>query len=125
MGDFNDEPENTSLSQVLGALPLTGADRPNELINLMYKEKKKWNEGTIRYQGQWSVFDQFIVSGNLARVDGKSRNLQAEAHIFKGNFLVENDDRYLGEKLMRTYSGPRYLGGFSDHLPVYLDLYRR
>ena len=125
MNDFNDEPENHSLSQVLRAPPPTGADSPGELINLMYPEKKKWNDGTIRYQGQWSVFDQFIVSGNLAGVDGNSRNLQAEAHIFKGDFLVENDDRYLGEKLKRTYAGPRYLGGFSDHLPVYLDLYRK
>jgi exonuclease III len=124
MGDFNDEPENTSLSQVLAARPADSDAGADDLINLMYAERKKSGEGTIKYQGQWSVFDQFIVSGNLAGISGKDHPLRAEAHIFKGDFLVESDDRYLGEKLKRTYSGPRYLGGFSDHLPVYLDLNR-
>jgi len=34
------------------------------------------------------------------------------------------DEVYYGKKLFRTYIGPRYFGGFSDHLPVYIDLAR-
>jgi hypothetical protein len=45
------------------------------------------------------------------------------ANIFSQGFLLEEDERALGVKPSRTYSGPRYLGGFSDHLPVYLDLW--
>ncbi len=44
------------------------------------------------------------------------------AHIFNADFLLENDETYLGKKPFRTYAGFRYLGGFSDHLPVFLDL---
>ncbi len=35
-------------------------------------------------------------------------------------YRVTEDERYLGVKPYRTYSGPRYLGGYSDHLPVYI-----
>ena len=45
-----------------------------------------------------------------------------EAHIFKADFLLEDDDRYYGKKPYRTNVGPRYIGGFSDHLPIYIDL---
>jgi hypothetical protein len=44
------------------------------------------------------------------------------ANIFSGRFLLEQDKRYLGLQPYRTYAGPRYIGGFSDHLPVYIDL---
>jgi hypothetical protein len=122
MGDFNDEPDNISLSKVLSARPISDNAGKDDLINLMYKRKKSWHEGTLKYQGQWSVFDQFIVSGNLVQTDKDEKILHAEAHIFTADFLVENDEKYLGRKLKRTYAGPRYLGGFSDHLPIYLDL---
>ena len=45
-----------------------------------------------------------------------------EAIIFDAGFLLEEDEKYYGKKPFRTYLGPRYHGGFSDHLPVYLDL---
>ncbi|MBL7105412.1 MAG: endonuclease, partial [Bacteroidales bacterium] len=44
------------------------------------------------------------------------------AKIFNPDFLFEEDMKYLGIKPFRTYSGPKYQGGFSDHLPIYLDL---
>jgi endonuclease/exonuclease/phosphatase family metal-dependent hydrolase len=122
MGDFNDEPDKESLARVLNALPVNTDREPADLVNLMYSEEIRWDEGTIKYQGQWSIFDQFIVSGNLVSISDETQPILAEAHIFKGNFLTEKDDRNLGDKLKRTYAGPRYLGGFSDHLPIYLDL---
>jgi hypothetical protein len=122
MGDFNDEPDKESLARVLNALPFKMDRGPADLVNLMYSEAIRWDEGTIKYQGQWSIFDQFIVSGNLVRVSDETQSILAEAHIFKGEFLTEKDDRNMGDKLKRTYAGPRYLGGFSDHLPIYLDL---
>lgn len=125
MGDFNDEPDKESLSSILAAKPYPNNCGNTDLINLMYPKERQWNEGTIKYQGQWSIFDQFIVSGNLVRKSDESMALFADAHIFKGDFLLEKDDRNLGEKLKRTYSGPRYIGGFSDHLPIYLDLRKK
>jgi hypothetical protein len=39
-------------------------------------------------------------------------------HINDAPFLLEEDKKYGGMKPRRTYLGPRYLGGFSDHLPL-------
>jgi hypothetical protein len=33
-------------------------------------------------------------------------------------FLLEDDEKYGGKKPYRTYLGPKYLGGYSDHLPL-------
>jgi hypothetical protein len=45
-----------------------------------------------------------------------------EAHIFKADFLTEKDEKYGGIRPFRTNLGPRYIGGFSDHFPIYIDL---
>jgi hypothetical protein len=42
--------------------------------------------------------------------------------IFIPDYLLEKDERYLGVKPMRTYRGYHYHGGYSDHLPVLLEL---
>ena len=122
MGDFNDEPENESLKQVLLAHTDTLPSSDTGLYNLMGIRNKIRKEGTLKYRDQWSTFDQFVVSGAL--INGKTgikagiRNVR----IFRSSFLLEEDNTYFGEKLNRTYSGPKYHGGFSDHLPVRLEI---
>jgi hypothetical protein len=44
--------------------------------------------------------------------------------ICRSAFLLEEDNTYFGDKLNRTYSGPKYKGGFSDHLPIRLEIYQ-
>jgi hypothetical protein len=43
--------------------------------------------------------------------------------IFEAGFLLVADDKYTGFKPFRTYEGFRYEGGFSDHLPIFIDIY--
>ncbi len=43
--------------------------------------------------------------------------------IFRHGYLLEYDEIYMGEKLRKTLSGPRYLSGVSDHLPVLLKIF--
>lgn len=112
MGDFNDYPHDRSLSQVLKAQrPAEGKGNPspNDLYNLSYEIKP----GTYRYQGEWNTLDHLIVTGNM---------LPAHGRIFMPEWLLEKDNTYGGYKPFRTYQGPRYLGGYSDHLPVFADL---
>jgi hypothetical protein len=125
MGDFNDEPDKESLLQVLKALPFEKDGKPSELVNLMYSGEIRWNEGTIKYQGQWSIFDQIIVSGNMIKGSSGLSTSFEDAHIYEGTFLTSGDNKNFGVKLNRTYTGPRYTGGFSDHLPVYIDIWKR
>ena len=106
MGDFNDEPWDESLKLL---------DRSDfHLINLMKEMKQEGQEGTIKYKSQWYFFDQILVSSNISS--------RCEAFIYRPHFLIMRDDRYLGNKPFRTYSGPGYIGGYSDHLPVFMKL---
>jgi predicted extracellular nuclease len=122
MGDFNDEPENESLERVLNArcdtLPLCDT----MLYNLMGIRNRIRPEGTLKFRDQWSTFDQFIVSGALMTGSSGLKAGYRQAGAFRSGFLLEEDNTWLGEKLNRTYTGPKYHGGFSDHLPVRLDI---
>jgi endonuclease/exonuclease/phosphatase family metal-dependent hydrolase len=117
MGDFNDEPKNRSLKEVLQAVEYETFKNGNELVNLSYN----WKQGTIKFRQTWSVFDQIIVSGNLLNPRGRhtSPNL---AKVVALPFLFEDDPKFKGKRLNRTYIGFKYNGGFSDHLPLLLKL---
>ncbi|MCD4745212.1 MAG: endonuclease/exonuclease/phosphatase family protein [Bacteroidales bacterium] len=122
MGDFNDEPDKESLAQVLNAKNDTLDLKINDLFNLMFEYHKNWKTGTHKFQEAWGVLDQFIVSAALLKRKNGLRLSPDKAQIFKVDFLMEKDPKHLGYKPFRTYSGPKYSGGYSDHLPIYLDL---
>ena len=100
MGDFNDGPSSPVMKKLCS---------DGRLVNLMQGKK----EGTYRYRGAWEILDQFLVSENV-----RMKNAEVLLHPF----LLEEDEKYGGNKPFRTYNGMRYQGGFSDHLPIILDL---
>lgn len=122
MGDFNDHPDNKSLSRTLQAKRVTAQPNTKGLYNLFYHRMKEPDFGSYKYQGRWEVLDQFIVGGNMLTETNPIVVVDRNAHIFQADFLLEEDTRYYGKKPFRTNLGPRYLGGFSDHLPIYMDL---
>lgn len=119
MGDFNDTPTNKSLYQSLGAKSLE--DKNSQLVNLMYPYEKQ-GIGTYKFRNQWNLLDQFIVSRNLTDNIGALKITQKSAKIFDVDWLKEDDPTYPGKRLNRTFLGPRYKGGYSDHFPIYLDI---
>lgn len=122
-GDFNDYPHNKSINKVLNASQEFDQIIDNELYNLssfLYKSK---NVGTYKYQGEWGVLDQFIVSGNLLDKENKVFTSLDDIYIFDADFLLEPDEGYFGYKPNRTFIGYKYNGGYSDHLPTYLILH--
>ncbi len=122
MGDFNDHPDDKSLSRVLGAQKLSHPVTAKGLYNLFYHRMKEIDFGTYKFQGRWEVLDQFIVSGDLLSATSSVVLKNNEATVFNADFLLEEDKK--GKKRpYRTYMGPVYKGGFSDHLPIYIDLY--
>ena len=103
MGDFNDTPDQTVFSVLSPGL-----------VNLALPLHRR-GEGTIRYQGRWEMIDQAWVSPPLAA--------GARLEAVRIPFLLVQDSAHPGEKPLRTYSGPRYLGGVSDHLPILLKIH--
>jgi exonuclease III len=121
MGDFNDNPEDESLFEVLKAKKADESILGNQLYNLFF-DKKRVNSGTLKYQSQWFVFDQIIVSGSLLTTKSGIYTRPENAKIVALPFLLEHDEKFGGKKPFRTYYGFSYNGGFSDHLPVLLEL---
>ncbi len=122
MGDFNDYPNNKSIFNVLKARSLNYHLEEKELYNMFFHRIKEQDFGTLKYQGEWDILDQFIVSGNLLMMNNRIKIDNNEAHIFSADFLSEKDEKYGGVRPYRTNLGPRYIGGFSDHYPIFMDL---
>jgi predicted extracellular nuclease len=122
MGDFNDEPNDKSLTEGLHAQTEIVLPMPGILYNLSAGYKKKHRIGTNKFQGRWGMLDQFIVSGELLKETMGFTTYPGSFSVFAASFLLTTDDNYSGSEPFRTYKGPVYSGGFSDHLPIVLDL---
>lgn len=125
MGDFNDCAEDDSMLIGLSALVSDTVRSANCIVNLFNKRARLGFEGSLKHEHRWQIFDQILVSGNML-IDTSGLHYEDQsARIFAPSFLLESDKRYSGQKTYRTYLGPRYIGGFSDHLPVYIDVINR
>jgi len=117
MGDFNDYPDNRSMTEIMNCEP--GASQM--LTNMTYRFHAE-GIGTYNYRGEWGMLDQFIVSdGLLFSAEGCATSDSAVA-VFKEDWMM-----YFPESgspsPSKTYGGPNYYGGYSDHLPIRLTLY--
>ncbi len=124
MGDMNDHAYNISLTETLRAKGNRGEVQKGDLFNYMEGLGKNWQLGSHKYQGHWGTLDHIIISEPLLneRRPNALRATRDGAHIFAARFLLEEDTKFLGLQPYRTYAGPRFIGGFSDHLPIYIDL---
>ncbi len=101
-GDFNDEAKDASIIflQEHGLTDVSAGVRGGNGA-----------KGTYKYQGQWQSIDHILVSKSMLP-------LLSECVLNDSPFLLEEDTKFGGKKPYRTYNGYRYLGGFSDHLPL-------
>lgn len=108
MGDFNDGPTDLSIKRGLGA----GCTPSSKgLIDLMCLNQPV-GHGSHQFNGHWEYLDQFIVSAPLLP-------LVEEANAVWHETLLFNHPKF-GQSPDKTYSGGRYKGGYSDHLPIKL-----
>ena len=120
LGDFNDDPTDASLTVTLRAAETRGDAALSGLYNPMVSTFRR-GEGTLVYRNNWNLFDQVIVSAGLVE-NGPDWTL-ADTRIVRAPYLLQSGGRYDGYP-SRTFVGDRYLGGYSDHLPVYAILSR-
>ncbi|MBS1686253.1 MAG: endonuclease/exonuclease/phosphatase family protein [Bacteroidetes bacterium] len=120
MGDLNDNPIDSSVSFILGAQELIEHPQTLALYDLMLKPYKA-GQYSLKYKDENDVFDQFIVTGSL--LDGVStpQVTTPEGRILRQDWMLFKHPKY-GPMPNRTYSGPIWHGGYSDHLPVYIDV---
>jgi predicted extracellular nuclease len=120
MGDFNDEPNNVSVTESLEATNNKNGDKASDLYNLMY-DLKADGKGTYNYRGNWNMLDHLIVSNALINSKKGLHTDYNAGSIFKEEWICykNKDGVYLPS---RTFAGPKYYGGYSDHFPVYFKL---
>jgi len=120
MGDFNDEPSDESIAVSFRSRCDTANFQSDDMLNLMCRFEGK--KGSHKFRETWSIIDHIMISKSLVKNITGLSVLDQKAHIFEADFLLEDDNVNMGKKPFRTYIGPRYHGGFSDHLPVFMDV---
>lgn len=110
LGDYNDYSSNKSLKTIVA----------DDLIEISHNAKGRNYKstkvlGTYKYKGRWDSLDHIFIS--LALLPQVS-----ECFILDNTWLLEKDTQG-GFKPFRTYLGPIYHNGVSDHLPLVLRLH--
>ncbi len=120
MGDFNDEPTNKSLYDVLHAGNKRKNINTNDLYNLFYDIHNMDLGGSYSYRGEWQTYDQIVISYSLLnQANGLSANFDSGV-ILKQDWMLYFDERNNVHVPNRTYGGDNYYGGISDHFPIYV-----
>lgn len=120
MGDMNDDPDNKSMAKFLGAKRKMKDVGAHDFFNPWWDMLRGKGQGTLTYQGGWNLFDQIVFSRNLLDIDGRKdySHLTLYAwHIFRRDYLIQQEGRYKGSP-KRTTAGGTWLNGYSDHLPT-------
>lgn len=113
-GDFNLPGDDKTFKT------LTDEHNNVPVINLSLLASMK--NGSYKYQGKWEIIDQIFVTQGLVNTNSGFHVAKDGFSIFAPDFMLVTDKTYFGVKPLSTWWGYRYQGGFSDHLPVYIDL---
>lgn len=119
MGDLNDDPTNPSVKQVLNAKRKIEQVRECGMFNPMWELHAK-GIGTLAYNDAWNLFDQIILSHGLVNTRQTGYRYY-QTRVFNKPNMVQKSGHFKGYPL-RTWAGDTYLGGYSDHFPVYVFL---
>jgi len=122
MGDLNDDPMDKSCAKVLAAAKKRDGVGDHQFYNPFWKMLDD-GIGTLAYKSSWNLFDQIILSGNLANgTDTDWHFLRSIVH--NHDFLKDTEGNRQGYP-KRTFSAGMYLGGYSDHFPTEIILVRK
>ena len=121
MGDFNDDPVNKSLKKTLRAKGKIKQMNNGDLFNPFYSLYNK-GIGSLAYRDNWNLFDNMILSKAL--ISDQDGFHFYKAKVFNKRFLQNKTGRYKGYP-KRTFVGSAFLGGYSDHFPVYIILIKQ
>lgn len=123
MGDFNDNPNNSSFKKVLKTKKKAKNVAENDLFN-PYEKLFKKGYNTLVYRDQLHLFDQIIYSAPLVNDRDFTSYKVYKSEIFRPSYLTTKSGKYKGYP-HRSWGGGRFINGYSDHYPVYVQLIRK
>ena len=102
MGDFNAEPNDKIFWNIYERMTSLMPQRQKELLQA---------KGTYFFRKQWSYLDHILVSPSMLPM------IEKRINVGQFSFLLTKEG-----VPFRTFQGPVYKGGVSDHLPIWVDL---
>ncbi|MDO5614836.1 MAG: endonuclease [Cruoricaptor ignavus] len=114
MGDFNENPDSEMMQNFVHH-----TENELRLINPFLDIFKSRGFSTF-HQKTGLLFDQIILSEDFFQTKENALSF-VSAGVFNHQKISNFDRRFFGRPY-RTYVGTRYLGGFSDHFPVIVQL---
>jgi len=123
-GDLNEDVFGPAVVGIIN--PDTNYNEPqaNRVYNMSHYLFTQKGQGTYNYKGVWGILDHIMVSGTLLRGENGIYTSKEQAHIFNSQMVMNKyNNRYgKGVRPNRSYAGNNYYAGYSDHLPIYLQL---
>lgn len=121
MGDFNDDPTNTSLKKVLNTKAKKANVHDGDLYNPM-EDMFRRGQHTLVYRDNINLFDQIMFTSHLLTTNNDFSTFKMyKAGIFNPQYLTTQNGKYKGYPF-RSFTRSGFMGGYSDHYPVYLHL---
>ena len=77
-------------------------------------------EGTYSYKNKWLMLDNIIISKSLMSNRARFHLAGTEGHVYKAAWLLQYNAKAGEQVPYKAYAGDKYMGGYSDHLPVYV-----
>lgn len=114
---------------VMGDLNATPDD---EIVRRTFGKRDRWGEsdrgwlmpvegaGSYAFDGRWALYDNIFIDSRLADDD-----YEIDGGVFVRSYMLEPGNPRANNRAgypWRTYFGDEYLGGASDHLPVFVNL---
>jgi len=122
IGDFNDDPTDESIKKILNTVKYDDELNSPVMFN-PYEKMFDDGFGTLKYRGEWNMFDQIILSSNSLKNYNLNDFYFDGAYIHLKPYLINQSGNYEGYPF-RSFAGGNFIGGYSDHLPVYIILKR-
>ena len=121
MGDLNDDPNNSSLRNILKAKGEKENLKDGEIFNPMDNMFQR-GLSTLGYRDNINLFDQILLTSPLVTANKDYGTYKLfKANIFNPNYMTQKKGRYKGYPF-RSWNGANFTGGYSDHYPVYIYL---
>ena len=125
MGDFNDDPNNSSFKKILKTKRKKKNVGNNDIYN-PYENLHRKGFNTLAYRDGLNLFDMILIS--LPLLDRGEKDFSTykmyKAMIFNKRFLSDKKGKFKGYPF-RSFSNGGYTGGYSDHYPVYMYLIKK
>lgn len=121
MGDLNDDPTNSSLKTVLKTKAKKSEVKNGDIYNPM-EDMFRRGQNTLVYRDNINLFDQIMFTSPLLTTKKDYTTYKMyKTNIYNPEYLTTQKGKYKGYPY-RSFAGNRFIGGYSDHYPVYMYL---